>query len=196
MLKMLSKTLFIEDDAMMNAEDTRNSFGWRVMTERKQARLSQQAVCDRLEREFGIKITYGALSQIETGETKRFHIDMLFALAKIFAVNPYTLLTGEEIETPVAWSAEAEEVARLVDQMQPPTRQAIVDAAKSALEAERQLLQRAEKQMLESERELARIMKSYISHLSDLANGDRKVVDDYIDRIDRNDRNRNGSQSA
>jgi len=78
------------------------------------------------------------------------------------------------------------EVARLIDQMQPPGRRAMIETARASLDAERQLLQLAKQQIFESERELARIMRSYISHLE---NGDRKLVDAYIDRIDRIDRN-------
>jgi len=80
MLKESSIALLFKGGTMIKAEDTRNSFGWRVMTERKQSGMSQTEVCDRLEKEFGIKITYGALSQIETGETKRLHIDLQFAV--------------------------------------------------------------------------------------------------------------------
>lgn len=172
MLKMLSKTLFFEDGAMMNAEDTRNSFGWRVMTERKQSKLTQQDVCDRLEKEFGIKITYGALSQIETGETKRFHIDMLFALAKIFDVNPYTLLTGEERGETINYSAEAEEVARMMDAMPPSMRRMMLDAAKAT--------QQLAAELLASQRRIAQLLEENIMLLE---NGDRSIAHDYIDYI-------------
>lgn len=157
---------------MMNAEDTRNSFGWRVMTERKQSKLTQQDVCDRLEKEFGIKITYGALSQIETGETKRFHIDMLFALAKIFDVNPYTLLTGEERGETINYSAEAEEVARMMDAMPPSMRRMMLDAAKAT--------QQLAAELLASQRRIAQLLEENIMLLE---NGDRSIAHDYIDYI-------------
>lgn len=181
MLVKSSITLLFKDGSMTDTvEDTRNSFGWRIMTERKQARLTQNEVCERLEKEFGIKMTYGALSQIETGETKRFHIDQLFAFAKIFNVDPYTLLTGEERGEVVSYSEEAEQVARLVDRMQPASRKMIVSSAIATLELENELRTQAEKELLETQRELVDVLKEDISYLE---NGVRRKVDAYIDRI-------------
>jgi len=154
---------------MIKAEDTRNSFGWRVMTERKQSGMSQTEVCDRLEKEFGIKITYGALSQIETGETKRFHIDILFAPANIFNVKAYTLLTGEERAEVASYSEVAEQIARMVDEMRPSTRQMIKMTAEAALTLERELLQ-----------EMAQMLIDDVSHLDSEV---RKRLDDCIGHI-------------
>lgn len=170
------------------------SFGWRLMKIREDREMSQKEVVDKLADydSEGIPRSIPALSQLELGMTKRVHVDLLLALSEILNVSVGYLITGIEPESPTAWSEEAEQVARLIDQMQPPTRQVLLSAAKAALEAERQLRKQTEQQMFESEKELSRIMKSYASHLE---NSDRKVVDAYIDRIDRIDRLRNAAQS-
>lgn len=180
-------------------KDTRHSFGWRVMTERKQAGLTQSDVCERLEKEFGINLTYAALSQIETGETKRFNIDQLFALAKTLNVDPYTLLTGEERGEITHYSAEAEMVAQMVDQMQPLSRQMMVAAARSTLELEQQLEseieKRVEKRLFEEQRQMAYLLRSYINHLE--TDRDRKLAHEHIERIENIERighNRNDQQ--
>jgi transcriptional regulator with XRE-family HTH domain len=181
MLKESSIALLFKGVTMASeTEDTRNSFGWRVMTERKQSRMSQTEVCDRLEKEFGIKITYGALSQIETGETKRFHVEMLFALAKIFNVNPYALLTGEEVGTTKGWSEEAEQIAGMVDQMRPQTRQKVLEDIQSTMRWEQELLRSQQDKLMESQRKVARLLEENINLWS---SADRKIADDYIENI-------------
>lgn len=160
------------------------SFGWRLAKIREDREMSQKEVVDKLAEydSDGIPRSVPALSQLELGMTKRVHVDLLLALSEILNVSVAYLITGVEPESPTAWSEEAELVARLIDQMQPPSRQVLLAAAKATLEAERQLQKQAEQQISESEKELARIMRSYISHLE---NGDRKVINAYIDRIDR-----------
>lgn len=161
----------------------KGTFGERVKECREEnTTYTQNDFIEILKSRYGISMSAAAFSKIELGETRRLDPSLIVAIAAIAQTNIHYLITGEEPESTVAWSEEAEQVARLVDQMQPPSRQVLLATAKATLEAERQLQKQAEQQVFESEKELARIMRSYISHLE---NGDRKVVDAYIARIDR-----------
>lgn len=171
----------------------KGTFGERVKECREEnTTYTQNDFIEILKSRYGISMSAAAFSKIELGETRRLDPNLIIAIASIAETSVSYLITGIEPETPTAWSEEAEIVARLIDQMQPPTRQVLLSAAKAALEAERQLRKQTEQQMFESEKELSRIMKSYASHLE---NSDRKVVAAYIDRIDRIDRLRNAAQS-
>lgn len=97
---------------------------------------------------------------------------MIVALSKIYDADPTYLLTGEEHGETTHYSEEAEQIAKLVDQMQPQTRQMMLGAARGAMQLESELM--------EAYREIARLLEENISLLS---NGDRMIADAYIDRI-------------
>lgn len=143
---------------------------------------------------YKVSTNKSTLNRILTNKQELSH-DILFAICDMFNTDTEWILRGNVLEPEKIpdrfMTDEANQVGAIMDQMQPPSRQVLLAAAKAALEAERQLQKQAEQQIFESEKELARIMKSYISHLE---NGDRKVVNAYIDRIDRIERGRNCEQ--
>lgn len=143
---------------------------------------------------YHVSTNKSTLNRILTNKQQPSH-ELLFAICDMFNTDTEWILRGNVLEPEKIpdrfMTDEANEVGAIIDQMKPPSRQVLLAAAKAALDAERILQKQAEQQILESEKELARIMKSYIIHLE---NGDRKLIDAYIDRIDRIDRHHTAAQ--
>ena len=136
--------------------------------------MSQKDVIDRLAKypNKDMPRSVPALSQLEIGQTKRVHVDLLLALCEILDVTPGYLITGIEAEKPTAWSEEAEKLASMVDGLSPRARRLLLDGA--------QMLKQIEGEILESQREIAKLLEENISLLS---NSDRRIAGEYIARI-------------
>lgn len=113
------------------------------------------------------------LNRIFTDKKQQIPLDVIFAICDMFSQDlRYILRNQIEDEPPtLTWSEESQEVAELMDRMQPSTRQMIVQAARAAAKLEDELL--------ETQKELIGMLYKNINLLE---NGDRKKVDDYLHR--------------
>lgn len=110
----------------------KNTFGWRVATERDHCGLKQADVVERLAT-MGVKTTIVGISEIELGKRKQFQPDMIIALAKVLGVSVHYLLTGEEVGEAKSWHEETEEAAELIDKMPASSRRLVVAFARLLL---------------------------------------------------------------
>ena len=169
-----------EGQKVKKRQPEENTFGWRLMKAREDLQMSQKDVIEKLAKYKGKDIprSVPALSQLEIGQTKRVHVDLLLALCEILGVDATYLITGVEAEKPTTWSEEAEKLAAVVDGLSPRARRLLLDGA--------QMLKQIESEILESQREIARLLEENINLLS---NSDQRIAGEYIARILRH---RNG----
>ena len=177
-MKECCKSIIVVKGKMMKVRKRdEQSFGWRLMKIREDREMSQKEVVDKLAAydNEGIPRSVPALSQLELGMTKRVHVDLLLALSEILNVSVAYLITGVEPESPTAWSEEAEQVARLIDQMLPRSRQLIKTIAKN--------LVIIDNEQREAEVNIAVLLQENLNLLN---NGDRKIAVEYIHRMGMN----------
>lgn len=169
-----------EGQKVKKRQPEENTFGWRLMKAREDRQMSQKDIIEKLANYKGKDMprSVPALSQLEIGQTKRVHVDLLLALCEILDVTPGYLITGVEAEKPTAWSEEAEKLASMVDGLSPRARRLLLDGA--------QMLKQIESEIIENHREIARLLEENINLLS---NSDQRIAAEYIARILRH---RNG----
>ena len=112
----------------------KGTFGERVKECREEnTTYTQSDFIEILKSRYGISMSAAAFSKIELGETRRLDPSLIIAIAEIALTNVHYLITGVEPESPTAWSEEAEQVARLIDQMLPRSKQLIKTIAHNLL---------------------------------------------------------------
>ena len=174
MMKACYESIISEGKIVKKRQPEENTFGWRLMKARTDRQMSQNDVIDRLAKykSKDMPRSVPALSQLEIGETKRVHVDLLLALCKILDVSAEYLITGVEAEKPTAWSEEAEKLASMVDSLSPRARRLLLDGA--------HMLKQVENEILENHREIARLLEENINLLSA---DDRKIAAEHIASI-------------
>jgi transcriptional regulator with XRE-family HTH domain len=125
-----------------------DSFGWRLMMERKRRGWQQKDVVEALAKRLKgtgvtspIQMTY---SRMENGEYKAPRPEVLMALADVFGFSVEYLVTGKEPEATEQFATlEANQVARLLDGMDEDLRKAILALAQQVapVNEERKALQ-------------------------------------------------------
>lgn len=177
MIKTCCKSIIVEGQTMKVIKRDEQSFGWRLAKMREDREMSQKEVVEKLAKYNieGIPRSIPALSQLELGMTKRVHVDLLLALSEILNANVAYLITGEEPESPVMWSEEADQVANLIDKMLPRSRQLIKTIAKNLLTIDNE--------QREAEVNIAVLLQENLNLLN---NGDRKIAVEYIHRMGMN----------
>ncbi len=120
------------------------TFGQRVFwARRNHARLTQKQLRDKMFEMYEVEIGRNYISQMETDPEVTPSFGIVRAMAGALGVSldylagfsqSYLPVQGEEA-TPVYFSEEADEVARLVDAMHPSQRQLVLNVAKNMLSA-------------------------------------------------------------
>lgn len=154
----------------LKRKSPKGTFGQRVRECREEnTDYTQEDFTKVLEVRYGITMSAAAFSKIELGETRRLDPRLIIAIADIAVTTICYLITGEERGETVSYSAEAEQVARMIDDMRPSTRQTMIMVATAALKLENELLQ-----------EMAQMLMDDVSHLDTEV---RRRLDCYIDRM-------------
>lgn len=190
MISECIKSIITSGASMSKKRDT-HTLGWRVATERKKSGLTQAQLVE-LVKEHGITMSVTALSQIELDETTRVRIDYLLAIANKLGVDICYLITGEEHGETISYSAEAEEVARMVDEMLPRSRLSMQVIAKNLVEAD--------KKDRRKDIEITRFLQSLDQSLTYLTDSQRSEIADILHNLDAgnggNHRGYSNGQSA
>lgn len=118
------------------------TFGERLQwARRSHARLTQQQLRDKMQEKYGADIGRNYISQMETDDTTKPTFDVVVAAARALNVSldflgciteQYAPAQSEEAP-PHYFSAEADEMAQLVDKMHPSQREVLLSVAKNML---------------------------------------------------------------
>lgn len=128
-----------------------DTFGKRLRLLRQDRGMSQIDLRERMEKECGVSIGGAYISELERGDGTPV-LKVAAAMAKVLDVSlDYLALLHDDASvsyrrqpTPVYFSLEADEVAQLVDAMQPEQRALIVSMARTIVAPTKQQLERFE----------------------------------------------------
>lgn len=151
-----------------------DSFGGRVKFARDAAGMTQDDMVAELKKR-GVVVSSAAYSKLETGETKRIHIDYLLAISQIVGVSVGELLTGEVAVPPQFETEEANAAGALIDGMLPRQRRLALQTLTAIAETDRVI-----------QEEMASLTKELENVSVALENGQKKRMSHHIDRILRN----------
>lgn len=162
------------------------TFGERLFWARhNHARLTQKQLRDRMEREYGVPIGRNYISQLETateedvaaGRVARPSFTVVRAMAGVLEVSLDFLAgftesseprTSDSAEAVTYFSEEADEVARIVDDLRPQQRSVIIAMARNlaAVSTDRARREAEAKDILDSiERQLGRTAREEVERI-------------------------------
>ena len=156
-----------------------NTLGKRVRLLRQDAGISQKELVQRLANKYGIRISRGYMSQIES-QGKIPSSEVIVALAKeLGTTTDYLLLLTDNPFPPSDnveyMSEEADEVARIVDELPPAKRRELLEIARTM-----------RKMSLEEQRELQRDMEELRQILDEIeAVGGPQAVEKILDALEK-----------
>ena len=108
-----------------------DSPGGRLRGPRRTYQLTQVELAKRL------KISQGALSDIETGATKEIMAPTLARIVEVFSVNPDWFLTGKKSPVkPEALSVDESELVAVFRELTHPHRTALLSTARALLDSQ------------------------------------------------------------
>lgn len=103
-----------------------NTLAWRAMIAREAKGLKQTELVEIMNAEYGISLTVGGYSKIETGDTRTPRHEILIAMKHILGISLDELIEGvkeDELEVnDVFMTEEANRIGEMVDQMAPEVR--------------------------------------------------------------------------
>lgn len=147
-----------------------DTFGGRVKLARDGLGMTQDDMIAELKRH-GVDVSGAAYSKLETGETKRIHVEYLLAISQIFNISADELLTGKVATLAQFETDEANAAGALLDAMLPRQRKLAMQLLRIVAEMDKE----AHAEMDE--------MRDVLGLMADrLTNGQKARIDRHIER--------------
>lgn len=151
-----------------------NTLAWRAMIARESKGLKQTELVEIMNTRYGISLTVGGYSKIETGDTKAPRHEILIAMKHILGISLDELIEGvkedEPEENDVFMTEEANRIGVMVDQLPPEVRVAAEESTRTLYDLSQKVrmsetdLTEREDQIIQYQKEVA-VLRNQIAQL-------------------------------